>query len=136
MNTPKKAPMNHNSPNNLTPGEEHGASPTGAGGGGQVVPAEPVKSDAKAQQLEELEDLHIRLAARAQAANESVENLRKQMAATGNNLRSDVSASQTRMKIYLEKFDTALAAGDPVAAKKNMGLAEREVENLEKFLGH
>ena len=136
INTPKKAPMNHNSPNNLAPGEGPGASPTRAGGGGQVLPAEPVKSDAKAQQLEELEELHIRLAARAQAANQSVENLRRQMAATGNNLRSDVSASQSRMRIYMEKFDTAMAAGDPVAAKKNMGLAEREVENLEKFLGH
>ena len=58
------------------------------------------------------------------------------MAASGNNLRSDVSASQTRMKMYMDKFDAAMNAGDPVAAKKYMGLAEREVENLEKFFGN
>jgi len=57
------------------------------------------------------------------------------MAASGNNLRADVSGSQTRMKIYMDKFDAAMNAGDPVAAKKYMALAEHEVENLEKFFG-
>jgi septation ring formation regulator EzrA len=57
------------------------------------------------------------------------------MAAGGNNLRSEISASQTRMKMYMDQFDKAMNAGDPVAANKYMGLAEREVENLEKFLG-
>jgi septation ring formation regulator EzrA len=87
-------------------------------------------------ELEQLEDLHSKLTVRAQTASNSVENLRKQMAATGNNLRADISASQTRMKVYMEKFNTAMSAGDPVAAEKYMGLAEREVEKLEKFFGN
>ncbi len=66
----------------------------------------------------------------------SVENLRKQMAAGGNNLRSDISASQTRMKMYMDKFDAAMNAGDPVAANKYMEMAEHEVETLEKFFGN
>ena len=65
-----------------------------------------------------------------------MENLRKQMAAGGNNLRSDISASQTRMKMYMDKFDAAMNAKDLVAAKKYRALAEREVETLEKFFGH
>jgi hypothetical protein len=40
------------------------------------------------------------------------------------------------MRMYMDKFDAAMNAGDPVAAKKYMGLAEREVETLEKFFGH
>jgi hypothetical protein len=40
------------------------------------------------------------------------------------------------MKMYMDKFDAAMNAGDPEAARKYMGLAEREVETLEKFFGH
>lgn len=94
-----------------------------------------VNNPENAQELEELGDLHTKLAVRAQAENDSVENLRKQMAATGNNIRADIGASQTRMKMYMDKFDAAMNAGDAVAAKKYMALAEHEVENLEKFFG-
>ena len=111
-------------------------SPPVPSGAGQV--AQPAAEDkaATAQELEELGDLHTKLAVRAQAENDNVDNLRKQMANQGNNLRSDIAASQNRMKIYMDKFDAAMNAGDPVAAKKYMGLAEREVETLEKFFGH
>jgi ribosomal protein S20 len=67
--------------------------------------------------------------------DEHVQTLRKQMSAGGNNLRADISSSQTRMKMYMDKFDAAMNAGDPVAAKKYMGLAEHEVDTLEKFFG-
>ena len=40
------------------------------------------------------------------------------------------------MKMYMDKFDAAMNAKDPAAAHKYMSLAEREVENLERFLGH
>jgi len=93
-------------------------------------------SAANAQEMEELGDLQTKLEVRAETENNNVENLRKQMAAGGNNLRSDISASQSRMKVYMDKFSAALSAGDPVAAKKYMGMAEREVETLEKFFGH
>ena len=39
------------------------------------------------------------------------------------------------MKMNMDKFDAAMNAGDPVAGKKYMALAEREVEFLEKFFG-
>ncbi len=130
-----KSPQNQISSSNLAAGGEQSATPTAPAGGGQAAPSTPGNNSEKAQELEELGDLHTKLAVRAQAANDSVENLRKQMAATGNNLRSDISASQTRMKMYMDKFDAAMNAGDPAAAKKYMALAEREVENLEKFFG-
>lgn len=146
--TPKKSPKNQAAPPSSGAAGGQNASPPVAGGAGQVV-SPPVPSGAGqvaqppaansaviAQELEELGDLHIKLSVRAQAENDNVDNLRKQMAAQGNNLRSDISASQTRMKIYMDKYDAAMNAGDPVAAKKYMSLAEREVETLEKFFGH
>jgi len=119
------------------------------GGAGPETPAPPVVSQsatttsaapapssaANAQEMEELTDLHGKLAVRAETANASVDNLRKQMAASGNNLRADVAGSQTRMKMYMDKFDAAMNAGDPVAARKYMALAEHEVDFLEKFFG-
>jgi serine/threonine-protein kinase len=130
-----KSPQNQISSSNLAAGGEQSGAPTAPAGGGQAAQSTPGNNSEKAQELEELGDLHTKLAVRAQAANDSVENLRKQMAATGNNLRSDISASQTRMKMYMDKFDAAMNAGDPASAKKYMALAEREVENLEKFFG-
>jgi septation ring formation regulator EzrA len=106
------------------------------GGAGQVAQPPAENKAVSAQELEELTEQHDKLAVRAQTENNDVENLRKQMAAGGDNLRSDISASQTRMKMYMNKFDAAMNAGDPVAAKKYMDLAEREVEKLEKFFGH
>jgi FtsZ-binding cell division protein ZapB len=91
---------------------------------------------ASAQELQELADHHDKLSARAQSADDSVESLRRQMTAGGNNLRSDISTSQSRMKLYMGKFEAALNAGDAEGAKKYMSLAEREVERLETFLGH
>jgi serine/threonine-protein kinase len=96
----------------------------------------PATQPANSQEMEELEDLHGKLSVRAQSENENVENLRKQMAASGNNLRSDISGAQTRMRMYMDKFDAAMNAGNAAAAKKYMSLAEREVETLEKFFGH
>ena len=130
-----KSPMNQVTPPNSAGGGQVVSSPV-PGGAGQVAQPPAENKAVSAQELEELTEQHDKLAVRAQTENNDVENLRKQMAAGGDNLRSDVSASQTRMKMYMNKFDAAMNAGDPVAAKKYMDLAEREVEKLEKFFGH
>ena len=137
--TIKKGPK-HNSPANFAAGESHNVTtPSGGGeqfnpppaGGGQV--GQPAAS---AQELQELADQHDKLSARAQSADDSVESLRRQMTAGGNNLRSDISTAQSRMKLYMGKFENALNSGDAEGAKKYMSMAEREVERLESFLGH
>jgi serine/threonine-protein kinase len=145
--TPKKAAKNQSSPlNNAAAGSQNSsapapggsipnASPSGAAAGGQAAPQPSANDAAKAQQLAELGELHDKLSVRAVSVDEHVNTLRKQMSAGGNNLRSDISSSQTRMKMYMDKFDAAMNAGDPVAAKKYMSLAEHEVETLEKFFG-
>jgi hypothetical protein len=143
---PKKAPK-HNSAANMVAGESQNVSSQvggGAqvnssqvsGGAGQIGQPAAANSAANAQELQELVDQHDKLSVRAQTANDSVENFRKQMSAGGNNLRPDISASQSRMKMYMTKSEAALNAGDVETAKKYMSLAEREVEKLEAFFGH
>ena len=140
--TPTKPKKIRKASSNPAVGEQNATPPVGGGGGQVATPpvvggaAPNENSDADAQKLAELGDLHEKLAVRATSANEGVEALRKQMEAGGNNLRSDISASQSRMKMYMDKFDAALNAKDPVAAQKYMSQAEREVEKLERFLGH
>lgn len=136
----KSSPPNQVSASNLAAGGEQTPSAPDVPAppaGGQVAPtAAPAGNNAEtAQEMEELGDLHTKLAVRAQAMNDSVESLRKQVGSTGGNLRADVSASQTRMKMNMDRFDAAMNAGDPVTAKKYMALAEHEVEFLEKFFG-
>jgi hypothetical protein len=143
---PKKS-KTHGGTSNLAAGDQslpsspgtsdQPSNPAPGAGGGNPPAAQPGgNSSANAQELQELGDLHDKLAARAQAANDSVESLRKQMAAGGNNLRSDISASQSRMKNYMGRFEAALNSGDSDSAKKYMSLAEHEVDKLEAFLGH
>jgi serine/threonine-protein kinase len=124
-----------NAASNSAAGGGQVASTPPPAGGGQAAPSPAVNNAANAQELARLADLHDKLSVRAITVNQGVENMRKQMQASGNNLRSDIAASQTRMKMNMDQFDKAMNAGDPVAANKYMSLAEREVENLEKFLG-
>jgi eukaryotic-like serine/threonine-protein kinase len=142
-----KGTKQHGGQANWAPGQPSGASnplPDGdqpnpvAGPGGNPQGGQPAAGSpsANTQELQELTDLHEKLSARAQSANDSVESLRKQMEAGGNNLRGEISASQTRMKIYMGKFEAALNSGDTDSARKYMDLAEHEVDKLEAFLGH
>jgi eukaryotic-like serine/threonine-protein kinase len=138
--TPAKGSKIRNAATNAAGGGLNGA-PSAVGGAGQVESnpavgggAQPAPPAANAQEIAELTDLHDKLAVRATTADQAVENLRKQMASTGNNLRGEISATQTRMHMNMDKFDKAMNAGDPVAARKAMKMAERDVEALEKFL--
>jgi serine/threonine protein kinase len=130
-----QTPQNQESSSEQAAPSQQSVAPSGPPPVRQAAVPEAATNPANAQELEELSDLHNKLAVRAQTANDSVENLRKQMAASGNNLRADVSASQMRMRSYMDKFDAAMNTGDPSAAKKYMALAEHEVETLEKFFG-
>ncbi|MGA2986066.1 MAG: protein kinase [Terriglobia bacterium] len=134
--TANKSAMNQATAPSSTGGGGAADSPLPPGGPGQVAQPPAESKGASPQELAELAELHDKLSVRAQTENSDVESLRKQMAAGGNNLRSDISAAQTRMNMDMNKFDAAMNAGDPEAAKKYMSMAEREVETLEKFFGH
>jgi len=88
-----------------------------------------------AKELEELEDRMTPLEGRANAVKDSVQHLRQQQESAGFSLRHDISASESNMEMYMGKAEAALNSRNPTAAKKYMDLAEREIENLEKFFG-
>lgn len=95
--------------------------------------ADHTSQDAAAFQA--LEDRMSQLSGRANAVKTTVANMQQQEAATGNSLRPDVLASESRMERYMDQADSALTARDQALAKHNMDLAEREISSLEKFLG-
>ena len=72
---------------------------------------------------------------RANSVKGSLQTLQQQQAKSGLNLRGDIVTSQQRMEAYLNEAETAAKSGDPVAMKKYLASAEREIEKLEKFLG-
>jgi serine/threonine protein kinase len=85
--------------------------------------------------MQDLQERMVALGGRANAAKASVENLRQQQQSQGLGLRADMTAALSSMEQYMDMADSALAKGDAVAAKRDMDMAERQIEKLEKFLG-
>jgi class 3 adenylate cyclase len=96
--------------------------------------AAPQPSAAEAE-LEELQDRFLKLSARANVTKNAVDRLRQQQARSGLGLRGDMAAALERQEFLLSQADSALTARDPARMKRQLDLAEREVEKLERFLG-
>lgn len=77
----------------------------------------------------------IQLAARAAAVRTSVDNLERQQQASGLGLRGDMVAARESMNYLMGEARNSLAAGDAAATKRNLDMAEQQVEKLERFLG-
>ncbi len=75
------------------------------------------------------------LAGRAAALRGSLDNLQRQQNASGLSLRPDMAAAKSSMDYLMGEANTSLAAGDAAATKRNLDLAEQQVEKLERFLG-
>lgn len=90
---------------------------------------------AKAAELDRLEHEIGQLTARAASVNSSVEGIRRQQEAMGVGLRGDVASHLSGMQVNLAKAQDAIGSGDVERAKRYTGLADRDVEALEKFLG-
>jgi hypothetical protein len=91
---------------------------------------------AGAANLDQLETEVDQLSNRAAAVNSSLDRLQEQQGAAGFGLRGDMVARQASMKTNLSKAEDAIQQKDAVRAKKFADLTEREVEALERFLGH
>ena len=90
---------------------------------------------ANSAELDDLEQQMDQLSARARAAKDSIENLRREQSAQGLNLRGDISAAEDRMGTDMDKAQAALQNQNASDARKYLGRAEADVEILEKFLG-
>jgi len=96
-----------------------------------TAPTQPADS----AELEKLQDDMDQLSARARAAQDSIETLRREQSAQGLNLRGDISAAEDRMATDMDKAQAALKNQNAKDARKYLERAETEVETLEKFLG-
>jgi eukaryotic-like serine/threonine-protein kinase len=114
------------------------------GGSSQVVtppPQPPPQAQpqqatgASAAELEEASDRLTQVSARASAAKESIDQIRRQQEADGLGMRSDIVASLSRMTSFLQAADRAVAEHDAAAANKNLDRVEKELTTLEGFLG-
>ena len=75
------------------------------------------------------------LAGRVAAVRGSLDNLQRQQAASGLGLRADMAAAKGSMEYLMGEAKNSLAAGDGASAKRNLDMAEQQVEKLEGFLG-
>ena len=104
-------------------------------GDNQAAAEAAAAARAKAAELDRIEHEIDQLSARAASVNSSVEGIKRQQEAMGVGLRGDVASHLAGMQVNLAKAQDAIGSGDIERAKRYVGLADRDVEALEKFLG-
>ncbi len=102
--------------------------------GDSGIAAPGVASDAPG--LDELEHEVDQLSNRAAAVNSGLDHLQLQQSAAGYGLRGDIVERQASMKANLFKAEEAMQHRDAARTKKYVDLAGKDLEVLERFLGH
>jgi serine/threonine protein kinase len=90
------------------------------------------KTEAKAG-VSEAREQYNQLAIRANTAKGGLQSLQSQMGGLG--LRADMVEAKNRMDYLMQQALNDIRAGDVDAAHRNMDLADRTLEKIEKFLG-
>jgi serine/threonine protein kinase len=85
--------------------------------------------------LNEVETTVDQLTTRAASVDTGLANLQRQQAAAGYGLRGDMAEKQAAMRLNISKAQDAVRNKDVERAKKYAGVAETNIEALEKFLG-
>jgi serine/threonine protein kinase len=86
--------------------------------------------------LDELENELDQLSNRAASVNSSLDRLQQQQSAAGFGLRGDMVARQASMKGNLFKAEEAIQHRDAARTKKFVEMTGRDLDVLERFLGH
>jgi hypothetical protein len=104
----------------------------------QAAPQFPPQAVVPTVDPEALESARERLGmlgTRANALIVALRNLQQQQQRMGVGMRTDITTSWKRMEFLLDESEAALKRQDLAGTKKNLDLAEREVDKLDKFLG-
>jgi len=108
----------------------------------QAPPTAPVQQApvqarpaAPSPELNELRESYNLVSVRASTAKAGLSAMQQQMSRQGLNLRGDVREAQTRMDYMLQESTASIRAGDVEGGKRNLQMAERALESIEKFLG-
>jgi serine/threonine-protein kinase len=102
----------------------------------QAADAAAQAKAAEAAEAEEVEHRYDDIDSRSAAVSQSLDNLKRQQAASGYGLRGDIVSTEQRMKTDLSKAQFAMQKQDTKGAKKYLDMAEAELQTIEKFLGH
>jgi eukaryotic-like serine/threonine-protein kinase len=86
--------------------------------------------------LDELEHEVDQLSNRAAAVNSGLDRLQQEQSAAGYGLRGDMVERQASMKANLFKAEEAIQHRDAARTKKYVDLTGKDIEALERFLGH
>jgi hypothetical protein len=97
--------------------------------------AAPQAANSSAQ-LDELEQTVDQLSNRAASVNSGLDRLQQEQSASGYGLRGDMVERQASLKANLFKAEEAMQHHDAVRAKKYADMAGKDLEVLERFLGH
>ncbi len=104
----------------------------------QAAPQLPPQAVVPTVDPEALESARERLGmlgTRANALIVALRNLQQQQQRMGVGMRTDITTSWKRMEFLLDESEAALKRQDLAGTKKNLDLAEREADKLDKFLG-
>lgn len=88
---------------------------------------------ARAAELNQVRNDYNQLAIRAATAKTGLQSLQNQMGGLG--LRADMREAAARADYLMQEAMTAIRSGDIENARRNIDLADRTVEKIEKFLG-
>jgi serine/threonine-protein kinase len=102
----------------------------------QAAPQAPPTSTATASpELNQLRETYNLVAIRVGAAKAGLRALEQQQRRQGLDLRGDMVETESRMDYLMKEALDSIRAGDAAGGRRNLQMAERALESLEKFLG-
>jgi len=103
----------------------------------QQPPSNPPARQAPAAspELSDLRQDYNLISVRAAAAKSGLRSIEQQQRRQGLNLRGDITEAEARMDYMLKESMDSIRAGDASTGRRNLQMAERALESLEKFLG-
>jgi len=90
---------------------------------------------AEPPEMQQLRERMIQIQSRASAVSNSMQRIEQQQSRQGQSMRSDMVASRESMLYLMDEARKAVNSGNVDLLKRNLGLAERQIEKLETFLG-
>jgi serine/threonine-protein kinase len=99
----------------------------------QQQQAVPQQSPARSAEWNQVREQYNQLAIRVSSTKSGLQSLQNQMGGLG--LRADMREAATRADYLMQEAMSAIRAGDMDTAKRNIDMADRTVERIEKFLG-
>jgi serine/threonine protein kinase len=146
---PAATPVNPNTPQSLKPAPAPQAPPASNPAAQQPAPlavpatppaatpapAPPKSTVAASPELNDLRELYNMISIRASSAKSGLRTLEQQMRRQGLDMRGDMLEAESRMDYLMKEAMDSIRAGDAVNGRRNLQMAERTLESIEKFIG-